>query len=134
MYLLQAEILLVKFLEFLGLCPPGHALERVISEPAAMVLAGDNAIVLADHGFVVDAPGKLAVRAVSIHIFSEQQSPRRLSERFAGILYTIAAQIATRHFSEAQTKRKAERELCYGKRQGSRLRRGHRRGLQLRSK
>lgn len=87
-----------------------------------MVLAGDNAIVLADHRLVVDTSGKLTVRAVSVHIFSEQQSPRRLSECFAGILYTIPAQIATRHFSESETDRGAEHELHRGKQEGGRLR------------
>ena len=98
-----------------------------------MVLAGDDAIVLADHRLVVDTSGKLTVRAVSVHIFSEQQSPRRLSEHFAGILYTIPPQIATRHFSESETDRGAEHELHHSKRQNGSLRQKRLRGFQSRS-
>ena len=130
---LQAEILPVEFFKFLWLRPPGYAFERVIAKSAAMVLAGDDAIVLADHRLVVDTSGELTVRAVSVHIFSEQQSPRRLSEHFAGILYTIPAQIATRHFSESETDRGAEHELHHSKRQNGSLRQKRLRGFQSRS-
>ena len=65
--------------------------------------------------------------------FSEQQSPRRLSEHFAGILYTIPAQIATRHFSESETDRGAEHELHHSKRQNGSLRQKRLRGFQSRS-
>ena len=80
------------------------------------MLAGDDAAVLADHVRLVNASCKLTVGAVPVDIFPKQQLHRRLSEFLeAKLLYTIAVQIASRHFSENQTRKDAKRQFHQSK-------------------
>lgn len=79
----------IEFLKFLRLWPRRHTLERVITEFAAVMRAGDDAIMLADHRLVVHAACELTIGTVTVDFFAKQQLRQRLSEQSFKVLTII---------------------------------------------
>ena len=75
----KRKVVFVELLKAAAVRAARNALERVVAELAAAVRSGHDAVFLADHGFLVHLPGKLAVCTLLVDLFTEKQSGHRLS-------------------------------------------------------
>lgn len=69
-----------------------------------MVIGRDNAAELADHGFVIDRPGKLAIGTVSVNVFSKKHGQADLLSGGFSLLYTPLPQKAMELFTKPENR------------------------------